>query len=113
MVTVVLQPFSALLALFTAIHHTADAPDRRRRNLNGIADRRHPANDFMARHAGIQRPGPFRSRLMEIGMADAAVCSDLYILWAGFAAGDDIDSSGWLAEYVPIALICIALPLVQ
>ena len=90
MVAVVFQPLSALFALLTAIDHTADAhqiADGVARD--GVADRGHPTHNFMPRHAGIQRSRPFRTRLVEIGVADAAVSDgDLYILWPRLAAGD-------------------------
>lgn len=90
MVAVVLQPLSALLALLAAIDHAADAhqiADGVARD--SVADRGDPAHNFMPRHAGIERSRPFRSRLVEIGVADAAVGDgDLHILRPRFAAGD-------------------------
>ena len=89
-VAVVFQPLSALFALLAAIDHAADAhqiADGVARD--GVADRGHPTHNFMPRHAGIERSRPFRTRLVEIGVADAAVSDgDLYILWPRLAAGD-------------------------
>jgi hypothetical protein len=49
---------------------------------------------------------------VKIGVADAAVIDgDLHIVRPGSRRVMAIDFSGWLAEYVPIALICIAKPL--
>ena len=89
-IAIVFQPVPALLALFTAVDHTADAhqiADGVARD--SVADRGDPAHNFMPRHAGIERSRPFRSRLVEIGVADAAVSDgDLYILRPRVAAGD-------------------------
>lgn len=90
MITVVFQPVPALLALFTAIDHTADA----HQIANGVtgdaaAYGGHPADDFMTRHAGIERPCPLGARLVHIRVADAAIINgDLHIIRPRLAAGD-------------------------
>ena len=90
MVAVILQSLSALFALLTAIDHTADA----HQIAHGVtgdptAHGGHPADDFMARYAGIERSGPFGAGLMYIRVADAAIINgDLHIVRSRFAAGD-------------------------
>jgi hypothetical protein len=113
MVAVVFQSCLALFTLFTAVDHTADADQVAHvESRDLIADGGHLADDFMSRHARIERTGPFRSRLMKVGVADAAVIDgNLHIVGPGSRREIAIDFSGWVAEYVPIALICIAKPL--
>ena len=90
MVAIVFQPIPALLALFTAVDHTADA----HQIAHGVtgdptAHGGHPADDFMARYARIERSGPFGAGLMYIRVADAAIINgDLHIVRPRFAAGD-------------------------
>ena len=89
-IAIVFQPVPALLALFTAVDHTADA----HQIANGVAGDPaayggHPADDFMARHAGIERPCPLGAGLVYIRVADAAIINgDLHIVRPRFAAGD-------------------------
>lgn len=85
MVAVIFQPCFALFTLLTAVDHTADADQISHvESRDLIADGGHLADDFMSRHARIERTGPFRSRLMKVGVADAAVIDgDLHIVGAG------------------------------
>ena len=64
-IAVVFQTVLTLLARFTAIDHTADAHQiAHDKACDLVAYCGHPANDFMARHAGVERSGPFGSRLV-------------------------------------------------
>lgn len=90
MVAVVFQSCLALCTLFTAVDHTADADQVAHvESRDLIADGGHLADDFMSRHARIERTGPFGSRLMKVGVADAAVIDgNLHIVGPRVAAGD-------------------------
>jgi hypothetical protein len=53
------------------------------------ADSGYAAHNFVTRHARKLRPRPFRSHLMQIGMADAAIGNvDLNVMRPRVAAGD-------------------------
>src|SRR5436309_356219 len=72
-VAILLQPLLALGAGAAAVHHAADTDD-----LAGfeaadlLADRRHLADDFVPRYAGILGARPFAARRVQIAVADAA-----------------------------------------
>ena len=71
---VLLKPGATRIAVAAGVDHTADAREIARFEfLHVAADRRDAANDFVARHEGIAAEAPVVARLMEIGMADAAV----------------------------------------
>ncbi|KAF1855195.1 hypothetical protein Lal_00003742 [Lupinus albus] len=83
-----LLALAALVALHAGIHHAAhchvvaDLVARHRR-----ADLDHPADDLVAGHDGVQAEAPVVARLVQVGVADAAV-EDFHrhVVGAQFAA---------------------------
>lgn len=88
--TILLQPFVARCAMLATVYQTADADriaDLEFRHM--VADGGHMADDFMPRHARIERSAPFAAHLMQVGMANAAIGDgDGDIVRAGRAAFD-------------------------
>src|ERR1035441_2699136 len=88
-----LEPRLALWACAVRVHHAAH-----RGNITGFelgnsrTDLRDPANNFMARHQGIDRGHnflPLIAGLVQIGVADAAEKNfDLNIVFSGIAPRD-------------------------
>ena len=74
LLAILLQPFVARCAGLATVNHASyanDVPDAELADL--IAHGSDMADDFMSRHAGIQRAVPFSAHLMQVGMANAAI----------------------------------------
>ncbi len=79
-----------LFAMFTTVDNSADTKQIARRIFFYLITKGyHAPYNFMARHAGINRPRPLGTDLVDIGMADATV-SDLNfdIMRSQFTPGD-------------------------
>ncbi|KAG1260497.1 hypothetical protein G6F65_015042 [Rhizopus arrhizus] len=87
---VLLQVQAAGLAVQAGIHHAAHAGVVARLELGDVlAHLGDAADDFVAGHHRIDGVAPIAARLMQIGMADAAVEDvDQHIVVAGFAPGE-------------------------
>src|SRR3546814_14294999 len=81
-VAVVLQSLGALLALFAAVDDAADADEVADLEAGRLgAGRRHAADDLVPGHARILRARPFRTHLVDVGVAQAAVGDvDLHVV---------------------------------
>lgn len=73
-ITVVFQPVFTLFTMFTTVDNTADTDQiARRMFFYLITNGYHTPHNFMTRHAGVNRPRPLGTDLVDIGMADATV----------------------------------------
>ncbi len=89
-ITVVFQPIFTLFAMFTTVDNAADTNQIARRIFFYlITNGYHAPYNFMARHAGINRPRPLGTDLVDIGMADATVSEFKFdIMRSQFTPGD-------------------------
>lgn len=96
-ITVVFQPVFTLFAMFTTVDNAADTDQiARRMFFYLITNGYHTPHNFMTRHAGVNRPRPLGTDLVEIGMADATVSDfDFDIIRSRFTPGD-IHRFKWL-----------------
>ena len=84
---ILFEPGLAGLAAAARIDHAADGGEIAGLELRDMRpDLDHAADDLMARNHGIKRIAPVIARLMEVGMADAAIKDvDLDVMRAGIA----------------------------
>lgn len=96
-ITVVFQPVFTLFAMFTTVDNAADTDQiAQRMFFYLITNGYHTPHNFMTRHAGVNRPRPLGTDLVEIGMADATVSDfDFDIIRSRFTPGD-IHRFKWL-----------------
>lgn len=96
-ITVVFQPVFTLFAMFTTVDNAADTDQIARRIFFYlITNGYHTPHNFMTRHAGVNRPRPLGTDLVEIGMANATVSDfDFDIIRSRFTPGD-IHRFKWL-----------------
>ncbi|GHL45499.1 hypothetical protein ECZU29_03490 [Escherichia coli] len=96
-ITVVFQPVFTLFAMFTTVDNAADTDQiARRMFFYLITNGYHTPHNFMTRHAGVNRPRPLGTDLVEIGMADATVSDfNFDIMRSRFTPGD-IHRFKWL-----------------
>ena len=83
------SPSLAVVAVLAAVDDAADADqvaDLEARHMR--ADRRHAADDLVARHARVQGARPFGAHLMEVRVAHAAEGDlDLHVVRARLRGG--------------------------
>ncbi|CSE66571.1 Uncharacterised protein [Shigella sonnei] len=96
-ITVVFQPVLTLFAMFTTVDNAADTDQiARRMFFYLITNGYHTPHNFMTRYAGVNRPRPLGTDLVEIGMADATVSDfDFDIIRSRFTPCD-IHRFKWL-----------------
>jgi hypothetical protein len=98
-----LQVVVAGAALAAAVDQAAHADDiADLEAADRIAHRADVADDFVARHAGIQGARPFRPHGVQVGVADAAVGDvDLHVVRPGARRSMAIASTGLSAAWAP------------
>src|SRR3546814_1578991 len=86
---------SDVLALFAAVDDAADTDQVAWLETHDVAThRRHTADDLVPRHARILRARPFRTHLVDVGVAQAAVGDvDLHIVGAQDRKSTRLNSS--------------------